>query len=399
MVYLTDETITYIINGYDRDYNLATPSDDPLHKNILLSEDFGINMGSYLDNNVAEYYCEVIQYVYHCYNDGANFADTTTNVNFTQLYSNLAEKGRSSNLQTNLATFPLTQPTSTKNNSHLNNTYNGFTRNNVGQLQKNSFTCKNFNQQVKYFRLASMRYSNGYGFYRVSSRGKLKSYSDGTYQYAFSANLNKDGATGTPSAKVHWLKNFPHAIMYMTPIYKDRVPRLLENNNALTLTLTSQQRKIGAFGVDCVIPIPRFNSHYKKFKAVFQTLNILGDMAISNNDKKLCNFPFHFVCYNWDKSNYGYGGDRQGNGFILTTNSVTFNYQDASSSISKLSSTNGSIITINNENQDVRFQFLTSQMIRPSTENLGSQQNVHGFLYDANPIWEWTLTMKLYGIE
>ena len=404
MTYLTDETFTYIINGADRDYNLSTPgtnyNNDTKYKNIFLSEDFAIHMGSYLDSSVEEYYCEVIQYVYNNYNDGKANTETVDNVNFTHLYSDIIEIGKSPNISTDKAKYPLTQPASTKNNTHNDSSYNGITRNNVNKRQINTFVCKNFNQKIKYFRLASMRSGENYGFIDVSSWAPLESHGNASLVYPYSTNLTKDGAKGNGDwAKQWWLKNFPHIIMYMTPIYKNKVPRLLNSNDAITLQISSLERSSGEndYGVDCIIPIDPINSQYKIFKAEFQSLDIMGRLNISKYERPLSNFPFHFICYNWDTSNYGYGGDKNSNGFILTTTPMTFNYQDENK-VAKLSSYNGSIITIKNEKQYIRFQFLLSQMHKPSTDNMGGL-NTGGFLADVDPEFEWILTMKLYGIE
>jgi hypothetical protein len=126
-------------------------------------------------------------------------------------------------------------------------------------------------------------------------------------------------------------------------------------------------------------------------------LDILGKLGISEYLQDLCNFPFHFVCYGWDNSNYGYGGDNNNNkAMILTTTPITFNYQNTNR-VAKLSSTNGAIITIDNELSDrnIQFQFLCSQMQAPATSGYGG----NGFLTSGQASWEWMLTMKLYGIE
>jgi len=88
-MYLTDETFTFNINGKDRDYDLsvADPDDADLdYKDIMLSEDWAINMGSRLDDSVKEYYCEVVQYVYSAYNDDGEQTEWNNNINFTHLY-------------------------------------------------------------------------------------------------------------------------------------------------------------------------------------------------------------------------------------------------------------------------------------------------------------------------
>jgi hypothetical protein len=75
---------------------------------------------------------------------------------------------------------------------------------------------------------------------------------------------------------------------------------------------------------------------------------------------------------------------------------------DCNNKASKLFSTNGSIMTINNElhNRDIRFQFLMSQMAQPKkTDWTGHAMAANEVLSPVNPVWEWTLTLKLYGIE
>jgi hypothetical protein len=43
--HLTEETISYVINGVDRNINLSTPTGDA-YSNIYLTDDWGIQMGS-----------------------------------------------------------------------------------------------------------------------------------------------------------------------------------------------------------------------------------------------------------------------------------------------------------------------------------------------------------------
>ena len=403
MVLLTEETFTYVINGADRDYNLSTPgtnhNDDTVYKNIFLSEDFGIHMGSYLDSSVREYYCEVIQYNYNCYNDGKDKTETLTNMNFTQLYSDLNVNGKvPKNLNVNKARFPLTQMNSTKNNTHNDDTYNGITRYTVNQKQHNTFICENFNQTVKYFRMASLRHGSDYGFLEISSDASSESYGTAALVYPYSHNLTSDGATGSDFAKAYWFKCYPIVMMYMTPVYPDRIPRLLKNDNSLTLQISSTERISGenGFGADCTLRIKPLNTHYKKFKAVFKSLDVMGELGISAYTRPLCNFTFNFVCYDWDQSNYGYGGDKNSTATILTSFPVTFNYQVANRT-ARLSSYNGAIIEIENNLKDVRFAFLCSQMHKPTTDDIGGL-NSRGFL-SSDGSWEWVLTMKLYGIE
>ena len=404
-MYLTDETFTFNINGKDRDYDKSVPTGNSNYKNILLSDDWAINMGSRLDDSVKEYYCEIVQYIYASYNDNGQDDEYSDNINFTHLYSDLNESGIKPNILCDKANYPLTQPCSTKNNTFNNNAYNGITRHTVGQLQKNSFVCKNFNAKTKYFRLASMRYNEEYGFIPVSSSAPPVSYGESSLFYPYTDNLTEDNPSTSIWSRKYWLKSFPHVIMYMTPIYKDRVPRLLKEDDSITLQLNSKNRIYGTYGTDCVLNIPPINSRYKNFKAVFRTLNISGNLRLSETNRTLCMFPFHFCCYGWDKSPYGYGGDAHGNAFILTTNNITFNYQTGVDTSSHLPSTNGAIITIDNElhNREIRFAFLMSQMTLPTTDFSDhpeyGQWAVNGILPSSNPLWEWDLTMRLYGIE
>jgi hypothetical protein len=210
----------------------------------MLSEDFAIKMGSRLDNNVDEYYCEVISYTYNRWNDGSDKTETDTNVNFTQLFSNLPKKGIDSKLQTNFARYPLTQFSSTKTNTQATNVFNGAARNSINRLQKNTFICENFNAKTKYFRMASLRYDADYGFIDITSEGLL-SYSDADLMLPFSKKLTEDGATTSAWNNRLLLKNYPSVIMYMTPIYPDKIPKILNFDNSIPLVLTSYNRVVG----------------------------------------------------------------------------------------------------------------------------------------------------------
>jgi len=408
MSYITKDTICYNINGYDRITNESTPDPDNLGvSSIVLSEDYPIHMGSHLDDSVSHYYCEVVQYVYSAVNDGGEIS-LQSEPNFTQIFSDLpSTQDQYANLCTiegkNRATHPITQLSSTKNNENVNNITNGVTRHNVLQKQKATFVCKNFNQCRRYFRMATLRFNTYYGFYDVSSWTPDVSFGEGGVFSPFSEVLNGQEGAGTKWwANRLFLKAYPHIIMYMTPIYKDILPRELRAEEGITLNISSKDRSFGehGFGADCVIPLRSIASPYKKFKAVFQSFNYLGTTAISQTNRSVGCFAMNFVCYNWDKSLYGYGGDKDGGGHIITTMIPTFNYQ-VTTKISKLEVNEGSIFEIENKSQDIRFAFLMSQMRAPATYNASSQPISAGFLGDAalNPQWEWNLTLKLYGIE
>ena len=400
MTYLTEETFTFIINTADRDLNYASSGVLDEFQNILLSKDFGVNMGGHLDSSVEKYYCEVIQYTYNNYNDGGVNTEFETNVNFTQLFSDIVDTGKTTQLLTDRAKYPLTNLTSTKNNTHLNNSFNGVSRNSTNQRQKNTFTCNNFNQMVKHFRLASLRYGERYGFIDINSSSSVESYGDPAIAQFYSVALAVDGAADEPNLleKINYLKNYPIVIMYMTPIYKDRIPKLLNNNQAITLMVSSLERVYGenGYGVDVLIDIKKINSPFKRFKAEFKSLEILGSLGVSRflYNATMPNNNFNFTCYNWDKSNYKYGGiQNDANATILTSFPVIFNHQ-STNKVAKLASYNGSIIEIENIDQQIRFNFLCSQNQSPNTSI-----SAGGFIRTTfEVIWEWQLTLRLYGI-
>jgi len=302
-MYLTEETICFNINGNDLIYDLCTPDpdieltfdettrvgDNSIYKNVILSEDFAINMGCHLDSSVKEYYCEVIQYVYNnWYDDGTQYDSSIQN--FTQLYSNLSDNDYiKSDMTENLnkARFPLTQPQSAKISQKDTNQF-GLTKHSCGCLQKTSFICKNFNQQIKWFRIASIRTSSKYSFFNISSWASRFTYGSSKTELAFASNINNE------DDRVGYLKIFPHAIMYMTPIYADRVPRLLDTNKKISMIISSQERIYGVDGyaLNCIIPIPQLNES-TRFKAVFKSLNLSCSLRCGELDKPRLSFPMH----------------------------------------------------------------------------------------------------------
>lgn len=396
MVYLTEDTISFIINGYDRKYDEVTLQAGKEERfSYWLNLDWGIQMGSYLDPNVEEYQCQCIQYMYNAYKPG---------IEFTQLYSNLEENGNENILPVDRARKPLTQFSSCKINVPGNDLLNGITREATNQRQNNTFICQNFNQQVKYFRMSSLN-TAGYGFHAITTRSNWNSYGSGLQAWAYSSAIDgQDGAVFSNSngntTAYDWLKSYPVCIMYMTPIYKNRVPRLLKEDEAITLTISSAQRSSGirGFGHDCIIPFKQIGSKYRRFKAVFQSLNILAALSISQGGGDRHSINLNMISMGWNTSMYGYGGakDYGRDAIILTSLPIIFNYKTNENS--HLASYNGAVIEIANENKDIEFKFLMSQMVVPSVENLYTGME-YGFLNSQDPKFEWILTMKLYGLE
>jgi hypothetical protein len=401
MVYLTEETITFNINGMDRDYNLSTPDTDQneIYKDILLNKDFGIQMGSYLDSSVEEYYCEVVQYIFQFFdvlsgldqNGGTPYKES---VYFTQLYTDMIREGKSPNIGCDKAKFPMTQMNSTKTNT-FNSDYNGLSRLSVARTQRTTFVVKNFNAKTHYFRVASIRYDDYYGFNPISTQNDKFAFGDFPFFRGYAQNLTQDGADQFTEThqKRRYLKAFPHAIMYMTPIYNNKIPRLLQESNSSTLTISLVERKSGANGFDCIINIPQIAGNFNKYIAIVKSVKVLGKLAISeptNAKASMGTFAFHFVAHDLDKSPYGYGGDRfKSNSIILSTIPITYNL--ALGTPSKLEVNDGALLHIDNKSQDIRFNFLMSQMAEPA---ITGEDNIL-----SNNYWEWVLTMKLYGIE
>lgn len=413
-MYLTEETICYNINGGDLIYDLCTHDADvdpttfdvevarvgenSRYKNVILSDDFAINMGSYLDSSVKEYYCEVIQYVYNnWFDDGP--ANNSKKQNFTQLYSNLIDDGYSvrpeESNQIIKARLPLTQHQSAKITHRLTTQF-GLTKHTCSNIQKTTFVCQNFNQQIKWFRIKTLRSETGDLFSDVSSHAPRYAFGSSKTEKAFANNINdEDDREG-------YLKAYPHTIMYMTPIYSDKIPRLLNTNKKITLQLSSRERIYGVdgYGLNCIVPIPKLNES-NRYKAVFSSLNLSCSLRCGELNKPLISFALHFCCYGWDKSYYGYGGHKNDSTCtILTTN--PFSYQaNKVSNEAKLVSEQGAIIDIDGDEKNIRFCLLMSQMVEPTTSPTAyadNNNNMYGILGHANPTCEWNLVMDLYPI-
>jgi hypothetical protein len=401
MVYLTDETITYNINANDLVYEQSTPDPDTdaTYGNILLSEDYAIQMGAYLDSSVKQYYCEVVQYVFNSHCDGEDGLDSK-DTNFTQVYTDLITTGNDPKFAFGRARQPITQFASTKNNYHNNNEFNGITRNTVVIKQKTSFVCDNFNQKTNYFRLFSVRKSE-LGFVSISSTGygagnSVKSFGTAELTVPYSKNIDQ---SRTMWVNRDYLKNYPHIIMYMTPIYEEKIPRLLFKNEAQSLVISSVERSWGDnnFGAHCIIPIPSLNYNYEtKYKIVFKSLILRTNLSISATTRRLCNYSMHLLCLDWDKSPYGYTGCKNiANGSIITSIPFTFNYQQTTTT-SKIEINTGSILEVGSHQQIIEFMLMTSQMVKPSTDKAASLS--HGFLDTTNPVCEWILAFDAYPI-
>jgi hypothetical protein len=402
MVYLTEETITFNINGCDRDYDLSSPDTDQngVYKDILLNKDFGIKMGSYLDSSVEEYYCEVVQYIFQFFdvqsgldpNGGTPYNES---VYFTQLYTDMITEGKSpNNIGCDKAKYPMTQMNSTKTNT-FNSDYNGISRLSVARKQKTTFVVKNFNGKTHYFRVASLRYDESYGFNPISTQNDKFAFGDFPFFRGYAQNLTRDGADQFTETfeKRRYLKAFPHAIMYMTPIYNNKIPRVLQDSNSCTLIISSLERKSGNNGFDCIINIPHIAGNFTKYIALVKSFKVVGKLAISeptNSKASMGTFAFHFVAHDLNKSSYGYGGDRfDSNSIILTTIPITYNLPLQTPS--KLEVNEGALLHIDNKSQDIRFNFLMSQMVEPA---ITGNDNIL-----ADNYWEWILIMKLYGIN
>jgi len=187
---------------------------------------------------------------------------------------------------------------------------------------------------------------------------------------------------------------YPLIIMNMTPIYKDKIPRLLKTDDAITLTVCSNERKSGEFGMDCIIPIQKIPGNCTRFKAVFERLSFnLRTQSETWGDHRN-SFALRFVCYNWDQSQFGYGGDKfDSNVFVLSSIIPSTRFEQM-----KLSPKNGSIIEIKNITQDIRFAIVGPNMNNLITDRYNGTLTA-GILLASNPVCEWTLTMKLYPIN
>ena len=146
--------------------------------------------------------------------------------------------------------------------------------------------------------------------------------------------------------------------------------------------------------MDCIIPIQKIPGNCTRFKAVFERLsfNLRTQSEFWGDHRN--SFALRFVCYNWDQSHFGYGGDKfDSNVFVLSSIIPSTRFEQM-----KLSPKNGSIIEIKNIAQDIRFA-----IVGPNMNNLFTDQYngtlTSGILLASNPVCEWTLTMKLYPIN
>ena len=146
--------------------------------------------------------------------------------------------------------------------------------------------------------------------------------------------------------------------------------------------------------MDCIIPIPKITGNCTRFKAVFERLSFnLRTQTEAWGDYRN-SFALRFVCYNWNQSCYGYGGDKFDNtAFVLTSIIPSTKFEKM-----KLSPENGSIIEINNIAQDINFAIIGPNMNKLKTDQFNAGLS-SGILLASNPVCEWTLTMKLYPMN
>tara|TARA_R110000851_G_scaffold38124_3_gene98029 strand:+ start:1056 stop:2264 length:1209 start_codon:yes stop_codon:yes gene_type:complete len=402
MTNLTEETFTYNINGVDYDYDISTPdlTNGEQYKNIMLSKDFGIKMGSHLDDSVSEYYCEVIQYTYLAYDvlsvsDRNGGTGRTENVNFTQLYTDMLPEGKAPSIGCDKANLPMTQLTANKLKT-FGDPSSGNSRGNICQKQKTTFIVQNFNAKTHYFRIASLTSSNSYGFVPISSGVDKYGYGDSNYARTYAANLKRYGASEQSafSYNRYYLKSFPHVMMYMTPIYNNRIARPLEESKSSMLTISSSERKSGTNGFYCVINIPQIASNYKRYMVQVQNLCISGRLALTeapmDDGVTVSMIALNFMANGWNQSRYGYGGNSWlSDSNILTT--IPSTYKSTLETSGKLEVTGGALFEINNIQQDIKFNYISSQMVVPLDEHYRSAV--------LNDEWEWILTLKLYGLN
>ena len=350
--YLTDETFTFVITPND----IAQPYNQYANDYFDLGQPFGINMGCYLDSSVSHYYCEVVQYSFqkHQFNRDNSVS--------SMMISDLPEDGVLPNLIP--STFkPFTNP------SAMASWYGGNSRQTTANLQSvkqnNSFVCKNFNSTTKNFQVLQFHSTlNNNG----SSTLPQDSYGDNDAARGFEDNL----------AAGQILSVFPIAMMYMTPIHKYKVPRLLKIDESITLTISSLERTFGESGLDCIIPIPVVSGTVGHYKAQYVSLSFKMDTYENTSQKS--SYSINFGCNNWNVANYGYGGGKDRLSILTTVTPIIFNANQFTTA-----PPSGACLDIANRSQDIHFGFFGNQMnqLKPS-------------ILDGE--CEWILNMRLYPI-
>ena len=387
MSYLTDETFTYIINGYDVDESFITIDDEWTD----FGEKWGINMGSRLDSNVEYYHCEIVQYVF-AFGKTAQYGYDAF---FSSVISDIPEDGYLPEILKQSLTQDFKPLTSFERyRSWGYDTYklqqSGSAHNQM--INHNTkFVCKNFNSTMKYFQVIefgetlgtppSEKYSSNLECSYTYKFGQ--SWKD-KLNYVYRKNIKNDG----------WPAVFPLIIMNMTPIYKDKIPRLLKPEDAITLTINSHERKSGTYGMDCVIPIRQIPGNHTRFKAVVDRLSFnLHTQGEAWGDHRN-SFALRFVCYDWNQSQFGYGGDKFNSSTFVLSSIIPATKEEKM----QISPKNGSTIEIKNIAQDIRFAIIGASMNNLSTDRYNNTL-LYGILLTENPVCEWTLTMKLYPIN
>jgi hypothetical protein len=384
MSYLTDETFTYIINGNDVDKSFITIDGEWTD----FGKTWGINMGSHLNPNVERYYCEIIQYVF-AFGKTAHYGYDAF---FDSVISDIPEDGYLPEVLKQSLTQDFKPLTSFERyRSWEDNLRQPGTMHNQMIDHKTTFVCKNFNSTMKHFQVVEFGETLG-----LAPEGKYSSNLESSYTYKYGhswkAYLNNVYRINIKDNRYPAV--YPLIIMNMTPIYKDKIPRLLKTDDAITLNVSSFERKTGVYGMDCTIPIPQIPGNHTRFKAVVEKLSFnLHTQGEEWGDHRN-SFALRFVCYDWNQSQFGYGGDKFDSSVFVLSSIIPATKKEKM----QISPKNGSVIEIKNIAQDIRFAIVGVNMNNLSTSS--NDNNLpHGILSASNPVCEWTLTLKLYPIN
>ena len=267
MNYLTDETFIYIINGNDVDERFLTIDDEYAD----FGKPWGTNMGSRLNPNVEYYYCGIVQYIF-AFGKINNFGYDAL---FNSEISDIPEDGYLPEVLKQSLTQDF-KPLTSFERYRSWAIEDGFTLRQRGTAHnqmikhKTNFICKNFNSTMKYFQIVEFGAELG-----IPPDNKYSSFYESSYTFrpghSWKAYLNNVYELNIKGGRQ--LAVYPLIIMNMTPIYKDKIPRLLKTDDAITLTVCSKERTSGLYGIDCIIPIPKISGNCTRFKAVFNRLS------------------------------------------------------------------------------------------------------------------------------